>query len=68
MALTDAVVRQAKITGKDYPLNDSDGLLLFVTARRREVQFSDREHGLASARERRNLVEHIRKRGPEIAP
>jgi len=33
MALTDAVVRQAKITGKDYTLNDSDGLVLFVTGR-----------------------------------
>ncbi len=33
MALTDAVVRQAKTTGKDYTLNDTDGLVLFVTAR-----------------------------------
>ena len=31
MALTDAVVRQAKTTGKDYTLNDTDGLVLFVT-------------------------------------
>jgi len=27
MALTDAVVRQAKTTGKDYTLTDADGLL-----------------------------------------
>lgn len=33
MALTDAVVRQAKTTGKDYTLNDTNGLVLFVTAR-----------------------------------
>jgi len=26
MALTDAVVRQAKTTGKDYTLTDADGL------------------------------------------
>lgn len=31
MALTDAVVRQTRITGKDYTLNDADGLVLFVT-------------------------------------
>lgn len=31
MALTDAVIRQAKTTGKAYTLNDSDGLLLFVS-------------------------------------
>jgi len=29
MALTDTVVRQAKITGKDYTLTDADGLILF---------------------------------------
>lgn len=34
MALTDAVGRQAKTTGKDYTLNDADGLVLFVTGRR----------------------------------
>lgn len=33
MALTDAVARQAKTTGKDYTLNDADGLVLFVTGR-----------------------------------
>lgn len=33
MALTDAVVRQAKTTGKDYTLNDTDDLVLFVTGR-----------------------------------
>lgn len=32
------------------------------TARRREVLFSEHEHGLASAREHRKLVEHIRNR------
>ncbi|QZN96804.1 tyrosine-type recombinase/integrase [Symbiopectobacterium purcellii] len=32
MALTDAVARQARTTGKAYTLNDSDGLSLFVTA------------------------------------
>ncbi|WP_433915263.1 tyrosine-type recombinase/integrase [Pectobacterium actinidiae] len=32
MALTDAVTRQARTTGKAYTLNDSDGLSLFVTA------------------------------------
>lgn len=31
MALTDAVVRQARTTGKNYTLNDSDGLSLFIT-------------------------------------
>jgi len=31
MALTDAVVRQAKITTKDYTLSDTGGLLLFVS-------------------------------------
>ncbi|MEE3652717.1 MULTISPECIES: hypothetical protein [unclassified Brenneria] len=31
MALTDAVARQARTTGKTYTLNDSDGLSLFVT-------------------------------------
>lgn len=30
MALTDTAVRKAKATGKDYTLNDLDGLLLFV--------------------------------------
>jgi len=33
MALTDAVVRQAKITGKDYTLTDADGLILFVSGK-----------------------------------
>ncbi len=33
MALTEAVVWQAKTTGKDYTLDDTDGLVLFVTAR-----------------------------------
>lgn len=33
MALTDAVVRQSKTTGKDYTLNDAEGLVLFVTGR-----------------------------------
>lgn len=33
MVLTDAVARQARITGKTYNLNDIDGLSLFVTAR-----------------------------------
>lgn len=33
MALTDAVVRQAKTTGKAYTLNDTDGLVLFVTGK-----------------------------------
>ncbi|MCC6194772.1 MAG: integrase arm-type DNA-binding domain-containing protein, partial [Burkholderiales bacterium] len=32
MALSDLVVRQAKATGKDYTLHDSDGLSLAVTA------------------------------------
>lgn len=32
MALSDATVRQAKATGKDYTLGDSDGLSLGVTA------------------------------------
>ncbi|MEH2922556.1 DUF4102 domain-containing protein [Samsonia erythrinae] len=32
MALTDAVTRQARTTGKAYTLNDTDGLSLFVTA------------------------------------
>lgn len=32
MALSDWVVRQAKATGKDYTLHDSDGLSLAVTA------------------------------------
>jgi len=31
MALTDAVVRQAKITTKNYTLSDTGGLLLFVS-------------------------------------
>jgi len=31
MALTDAVVRKAKITDKDYTLTDADGLILFVS-------------------------------------
>jgi len=33
MALTDAVVRQAKTTDKDYTLTDADGLLLFVSGK-----------------------------------
>jgi len=33
MALTDAVVRQAKITGKDYTLTEADGLILFVSGK-----------------------------------
>jgi len=33
MALTDAVVRQAKTTGKDYTLTDADGLILFVSGK-----------------------------------
>ncbi|WP_208229604.1 DUF4102 domain-containing protein [Brenneria izadpanahii] len=33
MALTDAVARQARTTGKAYTLNDSDGLSLFVTGK-----------------------------------
>jgi len=33
MAPTDAVVRQAKITGKDYTLTDVDGLMLFVSGK-----------------------------------
>ncbi len=32
MALTDAVARQARTTGKAYTLNDTDGLSLFVAA------------------------------------
>ncbi|SFB59507.1 hypothetical protein SAMN05216248_1182 [Pseudomonas simiae] len=32
MALSDAAVRQAKPTGKDYTLGDIDGLSLAVTA------------------------------------
>jgi DNA-binding FadR family transcriptional regulator len=37
------------------------------TAKRREVLFSDRTHGAASAREHRKLVEHIRNRDAEKA-
>lgn len=33
MALTDAVVRQAKTTGKAYTLNDRDGLSLFISSK-----------------------------------
>jgi len=33
MALTDAVVRQAKTTGKDYTLTDANGLSLFVSGK-----------------------------------
>jgi len=33
MALTDAVVRQTKTTGKDYTLTDADSLLLFVSSK-----------------------------------
>lgn len=33
MALSDAAVRQAKATGKDYTLGDIDGLSLAVTPR-----------------------------------
>lgn len=33
MALTDAVVRQAKITAKNYTLSDTGGLLLFVSSK-----------------------------------
>lgn len=33
MALTDAVVRQAKTRNKDYTLNDAEGLVLFVSRR-----------------------------------
>lgn len=32
MALSDVAVRQAKATGKDYTLPDTDGLSLAVTA------------------------------------
>ena len=32
MALSDLAVRQAKATGKDYTLPDTDGLSLAVTA------------------------------------
>ena len=37
------------------------------TAKRREVLFSDRAHGTASARDHRKLVEHIRNRDAEKA-
>ncbi|WP_258393762.1 Arm DNA-binding domain-containing protein [Lonsdalea populi] len=43
MALTDAVARQARTTGKAYTLNDNDGLSLFVTgkgAKKWHVRFS----------------------------
>ncbi|GKT19685.1 tyrosine-type recombinase/integrase [Acidovorax sp. SUPP2522] len=33
MALTDAVVRQARTTGRNYTLNDTDGLVLFVSGK-----------------------------------
>lgn len=33
MALTDAVVWQAKITAKNYTLSDTGGLLLFVSSK-----------------------------------
>ncbi len=33
MALSDTTVRQARITGNDYSLGDTDGLALNVTAR-----------------------------------
>jgi len=33
MALSDTTVRQARITGNDYALGDTDGLALNVTAR-----------------------------------
>jgi len=33
MALSDTTVRRARITGNDYSLGDTDGLLLNVTAR-----------------------------------
>ena len=32
MALSDTTVRQARITGNDYTLGDTDGLALNVTA------------------------------------
>ena len=32
MALSDMTVRQARITGNDYTLGDTDGLALIVTA------------------------------------
>lgn len=32
MSLTDTAVRQARATGKDYTLTDTDGLALFVSA------------------------------------
>ena len=41
MALSDATVRQAKATGKDYTLGDSDGLSLGVSG-------AGATHGLAS--------------------
>jgi hypothetical protein len=33
MALTDTAVRQARSTGEDYTLTDTDGLVLFVAAK-----------------------------------
>jgi hypothetical protein len=33
MALSDTTVRQARITGNDYSLGDTDGLALNVTPR-----------------------------------
>jgi len=33
MALSDTTVRQARITGNDYTIGDTDGLALNVTAR-----------------------------------
>ena len=33
MALTDTTVRQARSTGKDYTVADSDGLALLVRAK-----------------------------------
>ncbi len=33
MALPDTTVRQARITGNDYTIGDTDGLVLNVTAR-----------------------------------
>ena len=46
--LSDLMVRQAKTTGKTYTLADSDGLSLFVAARRQGLGTSA-SPGAASA-------------------
>ena len=59
MALSDAVVRQAKTTGKDYTLNDTDGFAVRHRPRGQEVVLPLHLDGQAAARCRWQLSGNV---------